>query len=102
MGYIDADLIEYHEEYDGQGFTRVAYADDIESLPTVELIDKKRLKGEWIDKEYGIGKCYATCSECGEISRGNAKDNGFGYDYSFSKYCPYCGADMRGDKDGCD
>ena len=44
MRCIDADLIEYHEEYDGQGFTRVAYADDIENLPTIELVDKERLK----------------------------------------------------------
>ena len=43
--------------------------------------------GKWITDVYKRGKERHTCSECGEGSR---------YD---SKYCPNCGADMRGDKD---
>lgn len=54
-----------------------------------------RPHGEWMNKDYGIGKCWATCSECGESTNGEAQDNGFGYDYSFPKFCPNCGADMR-------
>ena len=42
MRLIDADLIEYHEIYDGQGFMQVAYADDISELPTVCNIDAIR------------------------------------------------------------
>ena len=55
---------------------------------------RKVVKGEWLDEEYDIGECFATCSVCGEISQGNAEDNGWGYNYSFSKYCPNCGARM--------
>ena len=68
----------------------------IQNIPPADV--RENVKGEWIDKEYGIGKCHATCSACREISQGNAEDNGFGYDYSFSKYCPNCGADMRGER----
>lgn len=56
---------------------------------------KERPQGEWIDKDYGIGKCWATCSECGESANGEAKDTGFGYDYSFPNFCPNCGACME-------
>ena len=52
------------------------------------------LHGEWIDKTYRIGSCFATCSLCGESSSGYAKDTGFGYDYSFPNYCPHCGSKM--------
>lgn len=109
--YIDADLIEYHEEYDGQGFTRVAYADDIENLPTVELIDKERLKFV-IEKNFGHGTIEpilqlideqpiadvqpvvrgewidGRCSVCGNSSR-----------YETEKFCPNCGSQMRGDEE---
>ena len=47
MKLIDADLIEYHEIYDGHEFTQVAYADDISDLPTV--CDIEQMKKEIID-----------------------------------------------------
>lgn len=59
------------------------------------VVINERPHGEWIDKDYGIGKCWATCSECGESTNGEAQDHGFGYDYSFPNFCPNCGADMR-------
>lgn len=52
------------------------------------------LHGEWEEKEYSIGKCYAICSLCKESSIGYAKDTGFGFEYSFPNYCPHCGAKM--------
>lgn len=62
---------------------------------------EERPHGEWIDEDYGVGKCWATCSECGESTNGEAQDHGFGYDYSFPNFCPNCGADMReGEADG--
>lgn len=56
---------------------------------------EERPHGEWIDEDYGIGKCWATCSECGESTNGEAQDHGFGYDYSFPNFCPNCGSDNR-------
>lgn len=83
MKYINADLIEYHEEYDGQGFTRVAYADDIENLPTADV--KPVVRGEWIPLDDGRYKC----SHCGMKWKliGTPECNGM-------YYCLNCGAEM--------
>ena len=62
----------------------------VTNSPTVE----EQPHGEWLNEDYGIGECYAECSECGESTDGEAKDNGFGYDYSFPNFCPNCGASM--------
>lgn len=32
---IDADKLESHEEFDGYGFTKSVYADDISNVPTI-------------------------------------------------------------------
>lgn len=60
---------------------------------------KEPKHGEWINKDYGIGNCWATCSECRESTNGEAQDHGFGYDYSFPNFCPNCGASMRKEGD---
>lgn len=60
-----------------------------------ELRKKERPHGEWINEDYGIGLCFAECSECGEEIEGYAKENGFGFDYSFPNFCPNCGARMQ-------
>ena len=119
--YIDADLIEYHEEYDGQGFTRVAYADDIESLPTVELIDKERLKFV-IEKNFGHGTIEPILQLIDEqpaedvkpVARGEwivLSPKHFVFEcsnchhiqgYGEFAFCPFCGSDMRGKTDGKD
>jgi ssDNA-binding Zn-finger/Zn-ribbon topoisomerase 1 len=57
----------------------------------LEIIDKQqtiepRKKGKWRKKYYGLPEI--VCSECGHES----KDKWF--------FCPYCGADMRGEHDG--
>jgi len=59
-----------------------AFITKIKHLPSVTPQPKV---GKWIDT--GSGQ---ECSECGEIQ--------YGYD-SFRKYCPNCGADMRGDEE---
>jgi hypothetical protein len=63
------------------------YAAQIEKLPSAQ---PGRKKGKWIyhpDWE-DDGECPYECSECG-----------MGSDYT-TKYCPRCGADMRGEQDG--
>ena len=37
---IDADALESHDEYDGQGFTKSVYKDDIDNAPTVIEAEK--------------------------------------------------------------
>ena len=71
------------------------YCDDIleiiERQPTIE----ERKTGKWISDRlvttsggtYGVRRC----SECGAYYQ----DVGYGWNY-----CPNCGADMRGEKDG--
>ena len=55
---------------------------DIEDAPTIE----ERKKAEWIDvRDY-----------CGEFMCSNCKETNINNSY---KYCPYCGADMRGKQD---
>lgn len=67
-------------------------ADAIEEL-------QKRKRGKWIyqfhEDEVGV-----TCSECEGYAESFARwiyDEGYRIDYNF---CPNCGADMRGEKDG--
>lgn len=68
-------------------------------IETIQMDCRENITGEWLDEEYDIGECFATCSVCGEISQGTTEDNGWGYDYSFSKYCPNCGAKMQNSKE---
>ena len=63
---------------------------DIAQLPSVT---QKLKTGHWIEKDGFDGDIYYDCSECGEswaTIEGTPWDNEW-------KYCPNCGADMRGD-----
>lgn len=62
----------------------------------IKALEQQPKTGEWIDKGYDIGNCWATCSECDGDARGYAKDTGWGHDYYFPKFCPHCGARMNG------
>ncbi len=42
--YIDVDTIEYHEIFEGHEFVRVAYGDDIDELPTADVVEVVRCK----------------------------------------------------------
>ena len=60
---------------------------DIEAIESVPSADRPR--GEWLDEN---GTYYANCSKCGyqmdtHVERG------------YFRYCPNCGADMRGGED---
>lgn len=53
------------------------------------LIDKsEQKKGKWVNNQK-IGLCQmGTCSVCGKLS----------IEADVSNYCPFCGADMRGEE----
>lgn len=66
--------------------------DHMEAMPTIDP-ESLRPKGEWIIRSWWQRKnryTVKTCSACG----GNVKPK---FKYNF---CPNCGADMRGEKDG--
>ena len=62
--------------------TREAIAEMIMSVPSADVVERKR--GEWFDR----GSLSCRCSNCGCKST---------KEYSF---CPNCGSDNRGRKDG--
>ena len=86
---IDADNITYESidssdtvrEEIKSGCGRLAVRkEDIDAMPTIE----ERKKGKWIELDFTEAWEY-KCDQCGRLS--DFKDN----------FCPYCGADMRGD-----
>lgn len=77
---------ETHLDNLAEGFIEAARV--IQRMPTADVVERKR--GEWIEKthdwDFGDYIDY-TCSICG-IREQNKR-----------KFCPECGADMRGDRD---
>lgn len=89
MRYIDADKLqeEFKELHCGKRSLL------IDTEPTADV--RENIKGEWIrrDSRY-VGWISFNCSVCGEtleLDRETSSD---------FKYCPFCGADMRGEQDG--
>lgn len=58
--------------------------DTIEAIPTADVVERRR--GEW--KIFGDVEKFFMCTAC------NSKLK------LFAKFCPECGADMRGDNNG--
>lgn len=93
MRPIDADELTemvWREQLD----TRERIADLIARQPTIERAVKR---GKWKQ----IAPQSALCSQCGGALKSNGIDK-TGKAYIFNivyKYCPFCGADMRGTDD---
>lgn len=98
MRLIDADAIPWTDLNDNPNSkirVLVTFAEKVNKMPTIE----ERKTGKWIhwyeEIEDVIGTDYrphCKCSECGtEYDPHIAK---------FMNFCSYCGADMRGEKDG--
>ena len=64
------------------------YQQSLSIVPSADVVERKR--GEWIESD--IPSELYVCSECGGAC--------WSYDYTRqivkSRYCPNCGADMRG------
>ena len=58
------------------------------------LSQPERIKGRWLRKESDLSWWY-ECSECGESPLFDPYVNEVR-----TPFCPWCGADMRGDEDG--
>ncbi len=65
------------------------FLQEIENAPTIEAVPVR--KGKWIRDYKSIGKTW-NCSECRCLE--------FGDEEYLDKFCPNCGADMRGKQDG--
>ena len=97
MRCIDADALKNRLTALVRGGTNLNYciADMIDRAPTIE---PERKKGEW----NFIGDQMFECSECGtyytqsQFHQMRVRIS----DTEFPKFCPNCGADMRGDRDG--
>lgn len=73
----------YHLGYE----VAMDYVDDwLDARPTIEA--RPVVRGEWIKNGWNN----YSCSDCGSQY--------IGYGASNFKFCPNCGADMRGDEDG--
>lgn len=81
--YIDAEKIEIPmmEMKTDETWMKIA----IKSVPTADV--RENVRGKWIDKSKGV-LIVKQCSVCD-----------WQVDYKFP-FCPYCGANMRGEKDG--
>lgn len=70
------------------------YPDDVFKINCI-------VHGKWLDKDFPwekatVNSC-AVCSVCGEMS--HKAEHGYSI---LSKYCPNCGADMRGERNEID
>lgn len=73
-------------------------ADAVRKYQTADVVERKR--GKWIVKDNpGTGWYRITCSECGEDVTSVIPTIGFFPNVKpLWDFCPYCGADMRGEK----
>lgn len=88
--------------------TREAIAEMIMSVPSADVVERKRGKWEVIDVAnldlaYG-GRIYVPefkCNQCGSYYESDIRwvEPIMPEDAHFPKFCPYCGADMRGKDD---
>lgn len=65
------------------------------ALIAAETLKQKTKTGHWIEKGHNFEKCWAECSVCGKTASGHSKDTGWGFTYSYTDYCPNCGARME-------
>ena len=95
--HIDADAL--IEEIDntktssiGEAITLSYVRDFIIGAPTADV--RENVRGKWLRKFESHRWVNNTCSNCGWAK---IVDIHVSLDYN---YCPYCGADMRGEEDG--
>lgn len=91
-----------NEVHDGEMYARVSQSIGtfvecslrIKNAPTVDAVERKR--GEWVKQMDELAWWY-ECSVCGDYPLKDA----YGHE-SLSRFCPWCGADMRGEANETD
>ena len=66
------------------------YAERLEQLPSAQ---PERKKGQWMKEDRGHVEYCAVCDQCGF--------DWIWSDREYFKFCPNCGADMRGEEECC-
>lgn len=84
------DWDEHCREEDPKPAYIVSPSDVIEQLPSAQ---PQRIKGRWVRKESDLSWWY-ECSKCGESPLYDPYENEVR-----TPFCPWCGADMRGEDD---
>ena len=100
--YIDVDKLKRDVEERDDGFwTRYkVFESIIAEQPLADV--RENVRGEWVVMDNpGTGWYRVTCSKCGEDVTSIIPMIGFFPDAKpLWNFCPYCGADMRGEKNG--
>lgn len=86
----------YHPYLKTNNISCTELYDILERMPTIEAVPV--VHGEWIS-EYDGFEWDVRCSVCGEEAL--IKEGG-SHDHAYSRYCPNCGAKMRGEHDEAD
>ena len=91
--YIDADKLKEHYMWWGGGFTanckdgqkevKKIFDEIIDLQPTADV--RENVRGEWIIRN-GMYRC-SNCDKPSHVVFGKSK--------LLTRYCPFCGADMR-------
>ena len=70
----------------------------IEQLPSAQ---PERNRGKWIygEDNSGTGRDGWFCSECGHFEMWDYSEDMKSAELNLPKYCPNCGADMRGEQE---
>lgn len=98
MRLIDADEIPFRKEFGdmSDNSKKFVFKADVDKLPTIDSASL-RPKGEWISASFWkkrrghhVQLVFKKCSLCNFRAKARWNDN----------FCPNCGADMRGVKDG--
>jgi len=68
------------------------WADAIPTIKSLPPAQPERKKGQWMKEDRGHVEYCAVCDQCGF--------DWIWSDREYFKFCPNCGADMRGENDG--
>lgn len=83
----------YDDEYDEWSQKTVTIRDVLDGVcDEYTVIEPEREKGKWLPENRTMD-AFWVCSSCGFPSEAHAAN-------ILYKFCPNCGADMRGEKDG--
>lgn len=98
MRAIDADALyrKVKTECNPYGKPSIGFEDGkkvLEWIENVSTIEPEPQKGEWISEDVVFGGVPYQCSNCGEKTRDTIMGK------PRWKFCPMCGADMRGGQD---